>query len=75
MNQYLKFLYEVYMKPRHLQSDFARYNAKTVAEAASRGHITSLLAGGIATNKWYITSNGVGVLVAGGLLAERSLDE
>lgn len=57
MNQYLKVLYEIYMKPKHLQSDFARYNAKLIAEAASRGHITSLLSG-IATNKWYVTIGG-----------------
>lgn len=58
MNQYLKVLYEIYMNPKHLQSDFARYNAKLVAEAASRSHITSVLAG-IAVNKWYITIGGM----------------
>lgn len=58
MNQYLKFLYEIYTNPRHLQSDYCRYNAKFVAEAASRGHITSLLAG-ISVNKWYITIGGM----------------
>ena len=57
MNQYLKVLYEIYCEPRYLQSDFARYNAKLIAEAASRGHITSLLSG-IATNKWYLTIDG-----------------
>lgn len=61
MNEYLKVLHALYVKPRHLQSDFARYNAKIIAEAASRGHITSLLAG-IATNKWYVTIKGAEIL-------------
>lgn len=61
MNQYLRVLYEIYMNPKHLQSDFARYNAKLVAEAASRGHITSVTAG-IAVNKWHITIGGMDFL-------------
>lgn len=61
MNQYLKTLYEIYKEPKFLQSDFARYNAKSVAEAASRGHITCVLAG-IATNKWYVTISGAELL-------------
>lgn len=61
MNEYLKVLHALYMNPRHLQSDFARYNAKIIAEAASRGHITCLLAG-IATNKWYLTIKGAETL-------------
>lgn len=67
MNQYLKMLFEIYSQPRHLQSDFARYNAKLVTEAASRGHISCILAG-IATNKWYITISGAEFLNKAGWL-------
>lgn len=61
MNNYLKVLWEIYSEPRFLQSDHARYNAKFIAEAASRGHITSII-GGVATNKWYITVGGMLIL-------------
>lgn len=65
MNSYLKVLYEIYTKPRNLQSDFARYNAQLVAEAASRGHISCIIAG-VATNKWYITIGGAEFLKKAG---------
>lgn len=57
MNAYVKFLRALYRNPKKLQADFCRYNAFHVAEAASRGHISSMI-GGVAGNTWRITSAG-----------------
>jgi hypothetical protein len=57
LNPYLEFLKRLYENPKSLQSDFCRYNAFLVAEAASRGHISSIMAGK-AHNKWVVTKSG-----------------
>jgi hypothetical protein len=44
-----------------LKSDFSRQNAYYIAEAASRGHITSILSGA-ATNFWWVTKEGYELL-------------
>ena len=41
-----------------LQSDYARYNAKVVAELASRGYITCVQ-GDYVYNYWFLTGKGV----------------
>lgn len=58
MYKYLKVLRVIYECPRALQSDFARQEAFTIAEAASRGHISSLVLGE-PRNYWYITTRGL----------------
>jgi len=58
LNKYLEVLRELYKQPRKLQSDFCRYNAFQIAEAASRGHIASVH-GGFAANRWSITQEGL----------------
>lgn len=58
MYRYLKTLQAVYECPKALQSDFARANAFYIAEAASRGHITSIVFGE-PTNIWYVTPRGL----------------
>lgn len=67
MNEYLSFLYDVMMKKRKLQSDFARENAMFVAEAASRGHISSIICGE-AKNSWFLTGKGYELLKSSGCL-------
>jgi hypothetical protein len=54
-------------KQYRLQSDFARENAFIIAEAASRGHISSVLSG-TATNSWYVTIKGFTLLKKEGYL-------
>ena len=54
-------------KQYRLQSDFAREHAFIIAEAASRGHISSVLSGA-ATNSWYVTANGFKLLKKEGYL-------
>jgi hypothetical protein len=61
LNKYLETLCKMMFKQYRLQSDFARENAFIIAEAASRGHITSVLSG-TATNSWYVTSKGYNLL-------------
>jgi hypothetical protein len=61
LNKYLETLCKMMFKQYSLQSDFARENAFIIAEAASRGHITSVLSG-TATNSWYVTSKGYNLL-------------
>lgn len=59
MNKYLNLLRVISISEKTLQSDFARANSHLVAEAASRGHITSLNS---CTQRhdgrWYITFKG-----------------
>lgn len=57
MYEYLELLSILSVNPKELQSDYARYNAKLIAEAASRGHITCIIFS-VPTNKWYITNKG-----------------
>lgn len=45
LNKYLETLCKMMQKQYRLQSDFARENAFIIAEAASRGHISSVLSG------------------------------
>lgn len=45
MGDYLAVIFEIFMKPKHFQSDFARQHSSLIAEAASRGHITSVIHG------------------------------
>jgi hypothetical protein len=61
MNHYLETLLYVFLKQPKLQADYSRYNAKILAEACSRGHITSVVAGE-AHNRWYTTAKGVEML-------------
>lgn len=61
LNQYLTVLFKMMTNQYKLQSDFARANAFIIAEAASRGHITSILSG-VAQNSWFVTSEGMKLL-------------
>ena len=61
LNKYLEVLCKMMQKQYRLQSDFARENAFIIAEAASRGHISSVLSG-TATNSWYVTAKGFKLL-------------
>lgn len=58
MHKYLLFLGYIDAHTPKLQSDFCRYKAKLVAEAASRGHITCFCFGK-PTNKWHLTTEGL----------------
>ena len=58
MHKYLMFLGYIDAHTPKLQSDFCRYKAKLVAEAASRGHITCFCFGK-PTNKWQLTTEGL----------------
>lgn len=55
LNKYLETLCKMMQKQYKLQSDFAREHSFIIAEAASRGHISSVLSG-TATNAWYVTA-------------------
>lgn len=61
MGQYLEMLKDILFRPKHFQSDFCRYNAALVAEAASRGHISSVVQGA-PKGKWFITKAGLEML-------------
>lgn len=58
MHRYLMLLGYIEAHSPKLQSDFCRYTAKLIAEAASRGHITCFLYGK-PTNKWHLTMDGL----------------
>ncbi len=58
MHKYLMFLGYIDAHTPKLQSDFCRYNANLVAEAASRGHITCFWFGK-PINKWHLTAEGL----------------
>lgn len=52
----LAYIGEVHPK---LQSDYCRYNAKMIAEMASRGHITCIdKTTRLAGNRWLLTRSG-----------------
>lgn len=61
LNKYLETLCKMMNKQYTLQSDFAREHAFIIAEAASRGHISSVLSGTV-TNAWYVTAKGFKLL-------------
>lgn len=61
LNKYLETLCKMMNKQYTLQSDFAREHAFIIAEATSRGHISSVLSG-TATNAWYVTAKGFKLL-------------
>lgn len=61
MNVYLEIIFEIMKEQKTLKSDFSRQNAYYIAEAASRGHITSIISGA-ATNFWWITKEGYELL-------------
>lgn len=67
LNKYLETLCKMMNKQDTLQSDFAREHAFIIAEAASRGHISSVLSG-TATNAWYVTAKGFKLLKKEGYL-------
>lgn len=67
LNKYLETLYKMMQNQYRLQSDFARENAFIIAEAASRGHISSVISG-TATNSWYVTVKGFKLLKKKGYL-------
>ena len=54
MSELIQFLKEVHMRSPALQSDFARENAFFIAEAASRGLISSVIEN-TACNYWTVT--------------------
>ena len=58
MHKYLMLLGYIEAHSPKLQSDFCRYTAKLIAEAASRDHITCFLYGK-PTNKWHLTMDGL----------------
>ena len=58
MHKYLMLLGYIEAHSPKLQSDFCRYTAKLIAEAASRGHITCFLYGK-PTNIWHLTMDGL----------------
>lgn len=61
LNKYLETLCKMLQKRYNLQSAFAIEHAFIIAEAASRGHISSVLSG-TATNSWYVTAKGFKLL-------------
>ena len=67
LNKYLEVLCKMMQKQYRLQSDFARENAFIIAEAASRGHISSVLSG-TATKSGYGTAKGFKLLKKEGYL-------
>lgn len=64
MNKYLFVLRQIATSEKTLQSDFVRGNARLIAEAASRGHISSLnINTQIFDNRWFITLAGTKFLM------------
>lgn len=66
MGEYLRVLAAIKSCPRTFQSDFARSNAKYVAEAASRGHLSCLTVDGTNGGAWEVTARGVKFLKLNG---------
>lgn len=58
MNNYLQVLKYIHANPQTFQSNHFRGNAGYYAEAASRGHISSM-ENGINVGKWRITASGL----------------
>ena len=57
MGPYLQLLQEILQRPKHFQSDYCRYNAVLISEAASRGHITCVI-NGLPKGKWFLAKAG-----------------
>lgn len=64
MNKYLSFLKYIDQNNPKLQADFCRENAKLIAEAASRGHITAINYYNEAANYWRLTCKAYAILKA-----------
>lgn len=64
MNKYISFLKYIEQNNPKFQSDFCRENAKLIAEAASRGHITCLNYCSEAANYWKLTCKAYAILKA-----------
>lgn len=64
MNKYFNFLKYIDKNKPKFQSDFCRKNAKLIAEAASRGHITCLTYYSGVTNCWRLTCKAYDILKA-----------
>ncbi len=62
MNDYLKILATIKRCPKTFQSNYVRNNSALVAEAASRGHLTSLNTKGQNSGCWEITALGTSFL-------------
>lgn len=58
MHKYLMCLGYIDLYSPKLQANFCRNKARFIAEAASRGHITSFWFGR-PTNKWHLTAEGL----------------
>lgn len=63
MNKYLSMLRMVSSEVKTLQSDYVRANVFLVAEAASRGHISSI-SNGKSYNRWFLTLSGHKFLIS-----------
>jgi|GEM_PF-1709227 len=61
MNEYLSVLRHVLLNPQSFQSDFSRKNSATIAEAASRGHVSAVL-NNKARDRWFVTSSGLALV-------------
>ncbi len=61
MNAYLKVLRHILLNPQSFQSDFSRKHAGLIAEAASRGHISSVI-DNKARDRWCVTSTGLAMV-------------
>ena len=66
--QSLQVLYDLYLAPRTVQSDFARTWAQEVGSLASRGLITTKEARTTYGRLWRITPPGLNQLIAHGAL-------
>lgn len=64
---YLNVLYQVLWDTPKTQSNFARGESIYIAEAASRGHISSIINGSV-TNSWSVTTKGKRLLKEEGFI-------
>lgn len=64
MDKYISFLKYIDENNQKFQADFCRENAKLIAEAASRGHITCLNYYSEVINYWKLTCKAYSILKA-----------
>lgn len=64
MDKYISFLKYIDENNPKFQADFCRENAKLIAEAASRGHITCLNYYSEAISYWKLTCKAYSILKA-----------
>lgn len=64
MDKYISFLKYIDENNPKFQADFCRENAKLIAEAASRGHITCLNYYSEVINYWKLTCKAYSILKA-----------